>query len=208
MDNLIESREGAVQTSPNKDKVPGLSEKWELITLAGGLSVSGNNSFLMVLLWHWYPPYIPLPSSSIFSPWTIISSPWHESNLNTPSVMLIGWYQSHPQIGSSDSLTSLHLNYQPDFPITLKYSRDWVTQAPSWKHSFPPIDITFNGNIILVWPHEFLWGPSRENWNSGLLLSTGFHRESSKYKVKCKDINKDKNLKIFTFYTLFVNLKR
>ena len=47
-----------------------------------------------------------------------------------------------------------------------------------------------------------------DNWSNGWLCSTDFQRINSKFKNKCKDVNKDNNLNRFTFSVLFVIYKR
>ena len=126
---------------------------WELkiYTIAVLLPVSVNNPFRMGSLCLRYPPGIPLPSYSLLPPWPIIGSPWHETDLDTPGFNMWGWGQSHPWTVppiASPLFNGIHLNPEPDLPLTLKYAIDYIPRYPDQNHFFPPIDITVLMPII------------------------------------------------------------
>ena len=54
----------------------------------------------------------------------------------------------------------IHLNPKPYLLLTPKFAKYFFPQALNQKKSLPPIDIIFDVNNILVWPHKLLWGPS------------------------------------------------
>ena len=56
-----------------------------------------------------------------------------------------------PPIGSL-RLNNIHLNPEPDLPLTPNYASDYIPRSPDQNHSFPPIDITVL-TPILSWHH-------------------------------------------------------
>ena len=121
-------------------------------TIAVRLPVSGNNPFRMGSLCLRYPPGIPLPSSYLLPPCHIIGSPliWYWTLIPPVSIWVnevSPTLEMVPPI-ASPLFNGIHLNPEPDLPLTSNYAIDYIPQSPNWNHSLPPIDITVLTPII------------------------------------------------------------
>ena len=68
---------------------------------------------------------------------------------------VIPTFESVPPIGSPPFNIS-NLSPRPDIPLTPKFSKHFLPWVPNKNHYFPPIDINFEVNPVLVWPHKRL----------------------------------------------------
>ena len=155
--DLIKLRWVVVQTPPDKDKFPGLTENWSHNILAGSLQVSGNNQFRK-----WTPL---TPVSSWHTPSFLLFTSSLASNRLSPDMRLIStpplcqyggeWVQSYPQISSCTRLLSLQCQQPhppPDLPLTPKSYIDCLHRSPKINLL---ININFDVNPVMVRPHKF-----------------------------------------------------
>ena len=146
----------------------------------------------------WHTPYFLLINSSL-----VFNRLYPDMSLTLIPPVLRWEYdisttlEPSPPIGSPPYNVS-HLNPQPDIPLTPKYTRYFIQQALNRNHSFPPIDITFDVNPILVRPNKCLWGPSHvsvhNNINTYQYVLTG----NISQIYPCNDVTGSLNLTLLT----------
>ena len=160
--NSIKSRWGVVQTPPDEDKSPGLSEKCSQNTLSGGLPVSGNNPFRklipLTLVFSWHTPYfllLPyylaynrLSHVMILTSITLVSSWGGEVSNNLDLATVIG-YPPFNTIHLTLHLIPLWLQNLPHIAFPKKLIK-----------TFPLTLYKYWPQFVLVQPHKFFWGSS------------------------------------------------
>ena len=130
---------------------------WEFkeYTLAVGLQLAGNNTFWMGSPWLRYPSGIPLPSSSLIPPWSILGSPltwyWTWSYRfqygEMRSVQRLKWFLLYVLVSSRTSTPILNLIFSWCQILTLIIFLDLLIKTIPcllltslyWRQSYPSV---------------------------------------------------------------------